>query len=111
MTDAPDTVRCNGVHPGDKWLADDLAAADLPPSACTVPGRRIDLTAHDKVGRHPLLIIADEQRTRGVVDQICQAVTVCLASAMTSGTDAKVELETRDPRYPDLVLTARWNAE
>ena len=105
---SPPTVRCDGVHPDDDWAVDALAAADLPPVPCTRPGRRVGPLEHPVVGRHPLLVVADEQRTRGVADQICQAVTMCLSGAMNTGNEVVVTLETRDPRYPDLVLTARW---
>jgi hypothetical protein len=111
VTDTADTVRCNGVHAQDDWAVDALAAADLPPIPCTRQGRRTGPLEHPVVGRHPLLVIADDDRTRGRVDQICQAVTICLSSAMTTGTDVTVELETRDPRYPNLLLTARWATE
>ena len=110
MTDTA-TIRCNGVHADDDWAVDALAAADLPPTPCTRQGRRTGPLEHPVVGRHPLLVVADDDRTRGRQDQICPAVTICLASAMNTGTDVTVELETRDDRYPDLVLTARWAPE
>lgn len=105
------TVPCDGVHPGDDWSADALAAADLPPTLCTRPGRRAAATAHWAVGKHPLIAIAETEHTQGKQGQLMQAISACLSASMHTGDTVEVILETRDRRYPDLVLTARWPDE
>src|SRR4051812_5472314 len=112
----PNLIDCNGIHPGETVSSSELPelAELIPgfdpmnPPICARTGRLVEPRKHLDTGRHPLLILLEENRTRGMDSPISKVIEDVLRRAGT-GWDESITLYPVDTEsYPALRISATW---
>src|SRR3954468_12015217 len=112
----PDLIDCNGIHPGETISSSDLPELSelipgfnpMNPPICSRPGRLVGDREHLDTGKHPLLTLMDENKTKGKDSPIRKIIEDVFRQA-GNGADAAITLYPVDTEsYPALQVKATW---